>query len=180
MTKRNGIALRTDLSVEECLRRLREASDLGERTMFSFSGYKGSKRVLSKFKGNEFKLWKRRYYRNSFAPFFFGTLSPEERGTHLEGRFGMDPLAKIFVFAWVSLLVLGSLREWREALAGQWHDALVIIGMMLFGVLLPQTGKLIGRGEEKYLRQFVETTLAARTDDSGLVLSPRTIENTPL
>jgi len=183
--KRITIALRTDLGVEECLRRLREASDIGEWTIFSFSGYKGSKPVLSKFNGNEFKLWKRRYYRNSFAPFFFGNLSREERGTRVEGRFGMDPYVKGFMIVWLSLAVVFSSPIFFSTLAhpihgDDWTGILIPAGLVCFGILLPKFGQLIGKREERYLREFLETTLAARIDESGLVLSARVIENKPL
>jgi hypothetical protein len=185
MGKRNMIALRTDLSVEECLRRLREGSDIGQRTIFSFSGYKGSKPVLSKFNGNEFKLSKRRYYNNSFAPFFFGTLSREERGTHVEGRFGMDPFVKFFMVVWLGLAVAIGLPILISTPAhpirgDDWIGIVVPLGLICGGILVPKIGQLIGRGEERYLREFVEATLAARTDDSGFSLSARTIENKPL
>jgi len=183
--KRITIALRTDLGVEECLRRLREASDIREWTIFSFSGYKGSKPVLSKFNGNEFKLWKRRYYRNSFAPFFFGNLSREERGTRVEGRFGMDPYVKGFMIVWLSLAVVFSSPIFFSTLAhpihgDDWTGILIPAGLVCFGILLPKFGQLIGKREERYLREFLETTLAARIDESGLVLSARVIENKPL
>lgn len=185
MAKRNTVALRTDLSVEECLRRLSEASDIGERTIFSFSGYKGSKPVLSKFNGNKFKLWKRRYYNNSFAPFFFGNLSREERGTRVEGRFGMDPYVKGFMIVWLSLAIVISLPILFSTLAhpihgDDWAGVLIPVGMVCFGILLPKFGQLIGKGEERYLRELLETTLAARIDESGLALSTPVIENKPL
>jgi hypothetical protein len=185
MAKRNAIAWRTDLSVEECMRRLREATDPGVRTVFSFSGYKGKKPVLLKSNGNEFRLWKRRYYRNSFAPIFFGKLLEEQRGTRIEGRFGMDPFVLPFMVFWLAVVGFGALQELIHAHSARsygnvWNGELLLAGMFLFGLLLPKFGQWIGRSEERDLRELLETTLAARVDDSGLPLSVRKIENKPL
>jgi hypothetical protein len=61
-----------------------------------------------------------------------------------------------------------------------WDEELVLAGMFLFGLLLPKFGQWIGRSEERDLQKLLETTLAARVDDSGLPLSVRKIENKPL
>src|SRR5580658_6096604 len=105
MGKRKTIALRTDFAVEECLRRLQSETDPGERTLFAWSGYKGSKPVLAKFKENQFRLWKRRYYRNDFAPIFFGTVSSQGQGTRIEGYFDMNPWVKIFTAVWLGFAI---------------------------------------------------------------------------
>jgi hypothetical protein len=60
------------------------------------------------------------------------------------------------------------------------NEELVLAGMFLFGLVLPKFGQWIGRSEERDLRELLETTLAARVDDSGLPLSVRKIENKPL
>jgi hypothetical protein len=185
MAKRNAIAWRTDLSVEECLRRLREGTDIGVRTIFPFSGYKGKKPVLSKFDGDQFTLWKRKYYRNDFVPYFYGALTPEAAGTRIEGRFDMNKFTKIFMRVWLAFVALTGLPVVYSALSnGRNADALfgaeVAGGMLAFGFLMPKFGQLIGKGQERYLREFLETTLAARADGRGLPLSVRKIENKPL
>jgi hypothetical protein len=45
--------------------------------MFSWSGYKGDLPVLGTITGNSFRLQKRRYWRNDFAPYFYGQIAPE-------------------------------------------------------------------------------------------------------
>ena len=82
-----------------------ESTDPGQRTLFSLSGYKGSKPLLVKFEGNQFKLWKRRYYRNDFSPYFYGTLSPENQGTRIQGYFDIDRWMKIFMRIWLAGVV---------------------------------------------------------------------------
>lgn len=100
------ITLRTNLSVAECLRQLRDETDAAQRTIFALSGYRGSKTVLCTFDGAEFRLRKRRYYNNSFAPIFFGTLEPQSRGTLVRGYFDMDPWTKLFMKVWLGGVIL--------------------------------------------------------------------------
>jgi len=185
MGKRETFTLRSDFPVEDCLRRLSEGSDVGQRTIFSLSSYKGSKRVLSKFEGNGFRLWKRRTYRNDFAPIFFGAASSERQGTRIEGRFDVDPLVKIFMGIWLGFVIVIGTGLFISALLGKIQgDARVGLiippAMVGFGLLMPQFGRFIGRGEEKSLREFLQTTLAATQEDSSFVISQRTIENKPL
>jgi hypothetical protein len=182
MGKRN-IALRTDLSLEECQRRLQEATDVAKRTIFSFSGYKGSHPVLSNLDGSKFKIWKRRYYRNSFAPFLLGSLSQDGLGTRVVGRFDMDPWVKAFVILWLAIVGFGGIEDIYSALSrgpsGQaGTNALLMGGMFLFGLLLPRFGQFIGRGEEGFLRDFLESTLVAR--QVAIEPSNQIIENKPL
>ena len=106
MAKPEKLVLHTDLAPDECIRRIEASTDPGNRTIFSLSGYKGSKPLLVKFNGNQFVLWKRRYYRNDFAPYFFGTLSPDDKGSRLEGHFDMNRWVKIFMRIWIAFAVV--------------------------------------------------------------------------
>jgi hypothetical protein len=185
MPGRKSIALRTDLSVDECLRRLREGTDIGIRTIFSLSGYKGKNPVLSRSEGDKFRLWKRKYYRNDFAPVFFGSVTREEPGSRIEGRFEMEPLVKKFMIFWLAVVGLGGLTTVYSEFAHHHardarQEAALVGAMLLFGLLLPQFGRLIGLGQEKFLREFLETMLEARRANPELPLSASAIENKPL
>jgi hypothetical protein len=185
MASRNSIALRTELNADECLRRLQEGTDLGVRTIASFSGYKGKKPVLSRFDGHRFRLWKRRYYRNDFAPIIFGEVHPEGRGSRIEGRFGIQGFVRILHAAWLGFVGLLGLTMVSSALSrgrtGDVGSAITILGgLFFFGLLMPKAGRFIGRGEERNLREFLEETLAARTVDPGSLDSSPVIENRPL
>ena len=76
MAKTEPIVLQSSLGIDECLKRIQDSADPGKRTLFSLSGYKGSKPLLVRFEGNQFRLWKRRYYRNDFSPYFYGVFRP--------------------------------------------------------------------------------------------------------
>jgi hypothetical protein len=74
MAKKLDIVLHTDYPPATSIARLAGQIDLDERTLFSFSGYKGKKPILGRIAGNEFRLHKRRYWRNSFGPVLFGQM----------------------------------------------------------------------------------------------------------
>ncbi len=177
MPQRNTIALRTDLSMEECLRRLREGSDIGERTIFSFSGYKGSKPVLSKFEGNQFGLWKRWYFGRNLPPYLHGTLSRDDRGTLAEWQYDTHPDVKLFMYVWLGLMLMLVVPF---GISGEWKAMLGSLGILLAGLAMPTVTHWLPKPRETYLREFLETTLAAAPDESGFSLSARTIENKPL
>jgi len=75
MAKKVDIVLHSDYSPETCLAKLAEQIDVDVPNVFSLSGYKGSKAILGRFAGKEFRLHKRRYWHNSFGPVLFGRWS---------------------------------------------------------------------------------------------------------
>jgi hypothetical protein len=185
MAKPEKLVLHSDLAPDECSRRIEASTDPGNRTIFSLSGYKGSKPLLVKFNGNQFVLWKRRYYRNDFAPYFFGTLSPDNKGTRLEGQFDMNRWVKILMRIWIAFAVVFTLPIFFATLAqsargNAWAGVIVPIGLVIFGIFLPKFGRWIGRSEEKLMREFLQNTLAAQSAESQFTVSQRVIENTPL
>ncbi len=185
MAKPEKLVLHTDLAPDECIRRIEASTDPGKRTIFSLSGYKGSKPLLLKVQGNQFVLWKRRYYRNDFAPYFFGTLSPDNKGSRLEGYFGMNRWVNVFLRIWLAFAILSGLPLVfvtlnRTGQGSPWVGFIVPIGLVIFGIFLPRFGRWIGRGEEKFMTEFLETTLAAQPVESQFTVSQRVIENTPL
>jgi hypothetical protein len=185
MPKPKEIVLQTNLAVEDCIHRIQESTDSGERTLFSLSGYKGSKPLLVKFDGNQFKLWKRRYYRNDFSPYFYGTLSAENQGTRIQGHFDINRWTKIFMRIWLAGVVLFTLpvllATLRQTAHGDaWVGVAVPIGLIAFGILMPNFGRWLGRNEEKYIKDFLETTLLAQPTENEIIVSQRIIDNRPM
>jgi hypothetical protein len=172
MKLRHFTSLHTDFDTEACRHRLTESIDPERRTLFSLSGYKGSKPIIGTIKGHEFVLHKRRYYRNDFAPQFYGSIQRNERGTVIEGYFDMDRWAKWFMRIWLGLVILVGSSFFLSALwdfvrganhphDGFWVGLLVLPTMVLFGLLLPKFGLWLGRNEEQYILEFLQTTLIA-------------------
>jgi len=169
------ISLHTGLSIEECQRRLIEGVDFPRRTLASFSGYRGSKPVLGRIEGHGIELSKRKYYHNASAPVFFGSLSPQPRGTRIEGHFDSPRWIRIFWRFWCASVFLIVLPVFffvtRDILRGRmplnesaWVGLLVPPFMLAIGGLMPKFGRWLGRNEEKFLLEFVKTTLAATGD----------------
>lgn len=186
MTTNAPISLHTDLGIEECQRRLTEAVDFPQRTLISFSGYRGSKPVLGRIEGQRLELRKRKYYRNDFAPVFFGIISRQARGTSIEGHFDSPRWIKIFWGFWsafvfllvtpIFFLIAREILLGRVPLVGSTYLGLLGPPFILFvGAFMPLFGRWIGRNEEKFLLEFLRRTLAATNElpfASGTSIQP--------
>jgi len=185
MPKAEEIVVQSSLGTDECLKRIQDSTDPGKRTLFSLSGYAGSKPLLVKFEGDRFKLWKRRYYRNDFSPYFYGSFSPDNQGTRIEGHFDMDRWVKIFMRIWLGFIAVTALPVAFVSLnhpnrGNAWVGIAIPLGLLAFGILLPKFGSRLGRNEEKYIREFLQTTLLAQPTENQFTVSQRVIENRPL
>ena len=165
----------TRIAIDECKARLASSID-AERLGFSWSGYAGSKPILGQLHDSNFRLQKRRYYRNSFAPFFFGRFVTVEGGTRIEGEFRMHPLVKVFMSVWYGFLglmfvvmlitvIAGRADVQRGALAG----LVIPLGMAAFGFALIKFSRWLGRNEETAIIAFLKSTFEVdRTAYSAL------------
>jgi len=168
------IFLQSVFGADQCVARLREATDEQHRTLFSFSGYRGSKPVLSRVDGYNFQLQKRRYYRNDFAPNFYGVVVPWGSGARIEGRFGPPRWSQFFLRIWLGFAVLISIPVGISALhnaadhglhhADAYVGLLISLVLILAGLLAPRFGDWLGRNEKAFLLQFLETSLGARPE----------------
>jgi len=169
---RHFTTLHTDFDTEECRRRLTESIDPERQTIFSRSGYRGSKPVIGWIDGYQLDLHKRRYWHNDFAPQFYGNLLPQDRGTLIEGYFDVPPWTKMFMRFWLGgVLLLGGpifLLSLLDLLQGSNYveggasiGLLVPPGMVLFGIFLPKFGLWFGRHEEEFILEFLQRTLVA-------------------
>ena len=161
------MTLHTRIPIGECKDRLSCAVD-AERFSFSWSGFAGSRPILGSVTDSGFRLQKRRYYRNSFAPCFHGRFLPSDSGTRIEGEFRMNPFAKVFMLVWFSFLtvfiavmLVSVIAERPDVRGGASSVLLVPVGMAAFGVALVKLGQWLGRGEERTIVAFLKTTLDA-------------------
>ena len=159
---RNLIKLHSPLSTAECQSRLAAAVDI-EKLAFTRSGYAGSREILAKINGAAFRLQKRRTYRNSFAPFFYGKLMAAENGTLIEGEFKMHPAARVFMVFWFSFLAVMTvtallLPSSGNSESGRVAVLLVVAGLAVFGVALVKFGGWLGRNERVALVDFLKRT----------------------
>jgi len=167
-----SVILRTDYSPESSRARISEQMDLDRRAIFSLSGYQGKNRVLGRFLDFEFRLHKRRYWRNDFAPVLYGRLVAESRGTLVEMYWGIQRWPRIFMRIWLTfaaligvpmfVVSLWQLMTGKQAVKGDLYiNLLVPPGMLLFGMMLPRVGMALGFREKRFLVEFLERVLVA-------------------
>ncbi len=167
------LGFHSDLNIQECVRRLHEAIDPEKRTLFSLSGYKGSKPIIGRVNGHEFFIHKRRYYRNDFALAFYAAFSEPNRGTLIEGHFDTPRWTRIFMRIWLAGVILLGIPIFVPSLleifrgAGRmqgdpWVGLVVPPALVLSSVLLPKFGWWLSKGEQRFVLDFLQTTLVAR------------------
>ena len=150
--------------------------DEEQRTLFSLSGYRGDRPVIGKVYADSFRLQKRIYYRNDFAGQFYGRFQPEAGGTRIEGCFDLPRWSKVFMNVWLAFValigapvfvatVIDLTRGPHSTSSDKWVGLLVLPSMVLFGILLPKVGRLLGRGGERFLLKHLQQTLSARIEE---------------
>jgi hypothetical protein len=146
--------LRSDYSPDACLARLAEQIDIDQRTLFSLSGYRGSKPILGRIAGNEFRLHKRRSWHNSFGPVLYGRVAADGRGTTIEAYWDVLRSTRISMRIWLIFAALigtpiflrsvMQLLDGRTRMVGElWVGLVVPPAMILFGLLLPEWGRCL-------------------------------------
>jgi len=154
---------------------LRGSVDEERWTLFSLSGYKGHRPIIGKFNDREFRLQKRRYWHNDFAPFFFGRIHCEGGGSRIEGYFGLARRVRLFMRIWLTgaavigapifVLSLLDAANGSHYMSGDPSIGLVVPpGLIAFGMLLPKVGRLLGRPEERAILELIQNTLGARPE----------------
>ncbi len=154
---------------------LRGHIDPERRTLFSISGYKGDRPILGEVNEKTFRLQKRRYSRNDFAGHFYGRTEPMSEGTRIEGYFDAPLWARVFMRVWLGFAVLiggiGFVATLLSLFTGEhiagdtWVGLVVPPALVLFGTVLPKLGRSMGRGDRRFILEFLRQTLGARLDD---------------
>ncbi len=159
--------LRTQLSADECRKRLASGTDLGGLSL-SWNTPAAGPKVLGDFRGAAFRLHTGRYYTNSFAPFFYGKLSASENGTLIEGGFQMHPFARMFAVFWFSFVAVFAAAGFIVPMGkepgrsvGRGTLFLALGSFVVAGVGLIKFGQWLGRGEQKTILDFLKTSLEA-------------------
>jgi hypothetical protein len=164
MANKNAITFQTHLTASDCKARLADAVD-PVRLGFTRSGFSGDKPILGKFKESYFRIQARRYYRNSFAPYFYGRFVPNEQGTRIQGRFRIHPFARIFMFVWFGFLAffifVANTQSAGLSLAGHAIFLLGPLAMAAFGYGLLKFSAWLARNEKTVIISLLKTTLHA-------------------
>jgi hypothetical protein len=166
------IVLHSALAPVALLDALRRSIDEERSTLFSLSGFRGSQPILGEVMDSSFRLQQRRYWRNDFGPNFYAQVQPEPGGSRIEGHFAVSRRVKLTMRLWLILaialgapLFVSAVRELVRGASGNvWIGALPP-ALIIWGFVLPKLGRLLGRGEERFLLEFVQHTLAARIEE---------------
>ena len=174
--KAPAVLLHSALAPSTVMDTLRRSIDPEQRTLFSLSGYKGERRVLGEVRESTFRLQKRRYSRNDFAGHFYGTVEAEPGGSRIQGYFDAPRWARYFMRFWLLgavlcgapifvLTLLDVLTGSHHTTGDTWVGLVVPPTLILFGTVLPKVGRVSGRGDRKFMLEFLQQTVAARVED---------------
>jgi hypothetical protein len=172
MKEKLDITLRSDYPAQLCLAKLAEHIDVDQFTLFSFSGYKGDKPILGRVVGNEFRLHKRRYWRNAFAPVLFGRVLPDFKGTAIEAYWDIWKWPRVFMKVWQGFaIVVGipifaasvreAIRERSLVHDNAWLGLAVPLAFVFYGLLFPRIAAALSFHERKHLIELLESALTA-------------------
>ena len=172
---RTVFVLHSTLTPNAVVDALRRSIDEERWTLFSLSGYQGNRPLLGKVGESTFRVQKRKYYRNDFAGQFYGRFVPEPGGTRIEGYFDAPRWARYFMRIWLTFTVLmgtpSFVRTVIDVVAGshhmsgdQWVGLVVPSVLVLFGIVLPKVGRLLGKNNERFILEHVQKTVAARIE----------------
>jgi hypothetical protein len=172
MKEKLDITLHSDYPPQLCLAKLAEHIDVDQFTLFSFSGYKGDKPILGRVGGNEFRLHKRRYWRNAFAPVLFGRVLPDFKGTAIEAYWDIWKWPRIFMKVWlVFAIAVGipiflasvrdAIRDGSLVSNNNWLGLAVPLAFVLYGLLFPRIGAALSFHERKHVIELLRGTLMA-------------------
>src|SRR5205823_4111258 len=148
-------------------------------TLFSLSGYKGDRPVLGEVRESTFRLQKRQYSRNDFAGHFCGTVDAEPGGSRIQGTFDVPCWTKYFMRLWLAgivlcgapifvLTLLDVLTGSHHMTGDTWAGLVVPPALIVFGTILPTAGRVFGRGDRKFILNFLQQTVAARVEKTSI------------
>lgn len=154
------------LPVQECIRRLRAATDGG-------LSIAGTKPVLGTVGERSIRLRQRTLYRHTAQVWLSGDFSEDGGETRLHCRLGMHPYFRTFLKYWtaVVMVVAGTFfvhaaRVWLtepEAVSPHlWIGIVLPLLLCGFGVVLLKFGDQIPGEEPRFLIEFLERTIQAR------------------
>jgi len=177
--RRRTVRLLSPLTLSSCQAALQAAIDGEKRAFLFLSGYAGSQAVIGETNGVTFRIHKRRLWKNDFAPHFYGEFATGTNGTSIQGFFDASPFVKQFMRGWIGfvavvgipffLVTVWDLLTGSNYVQGEkWLGIIIPPAMLVWGVLLPKVGRLISESDETFLVEFLETSLAAKKQDSVL------------
>jgi hypothetical protein len=156
------LALYSVLDPEECEQLLRNAIDVERPTLFSLSGYRGSRPFLGDIEGRQIRMLQRSYRRNAFQPVFSGEFQAQGSGTRVIGTLDLELTSKIAIclLGTFGVIVLIPIIIYSRTL----HPLLSAVftcGYFSLMLLLPRIVRGYGLDQEKNMADFLRDTLQA-------------------
>lgn len=137
------------LSPEECVNRLLAV------VLNAYSEVDG------RVEHDSIRLKRRTFGLNSSLTFMIAKLIPDGTGTRIRGSMGPHPLLNGYVGVWVFVCCLAGLIA---LVTGNYPPTLLIFpGMVLGAVGFISFGRLLSRGQDRQLLEFVTATLEANS-----------------
>lgn len=123
-----------------------------------------------KVEGNGVKVWRARDFsasRGTFAPLFYGVVSPSTTGSQLSGHFQMHPMTRLYTAVWIGLsgllalvfLVAAAQRATPDSTAADALPVLLVALLPLAGLLLVRFQQRKGRADEEAIRNWIGEVL---------------------
>ena len=162
--------LESDLTVDECVRNLSAGIDPWWKIF-------GGKPVVGSVSSRGLLARKRLpfFVHNSFQPHISARFEADGDGTRITCRFVLHPFVLAFLAIWFAFLaLLGVPMVIASAAAllssnppeNTWIGVLVPCGMLVFGVALVGGGWLMSSSDKRFLLNFVQKRVQAKTDPS--------------
>lgn len=172
---RPTLVLHSALTPNAVAEALRRSIDEEHSTLLSWSGYRGSRPLLGEVGDNTFRVQKRKCTRNDFAGQFYARFTAETGGTRIEGYFDAARWARYFMRIWLGFAVLvgtplfllsvidiTSVRHYTSG--DRWVGVVVPPALIVFGTVLPRVGRLLGKANERFILEHIQSVIAARIE----------------
>jgi len=159
------LLLYSDLSPDECARRLTRAVDIPSFTLFSLSNYRGSKRFLGRADGRQFRLFRRVYFRN--VPLVLsGSFLPRQQGTRIAGTFDIGVIWNICIrLCGISGLIIAYSTRGDDV--SLWFDVVFVCSALIIAAVGPNIVRLFGLDQQRDITDFLCVQLEAGDDSSA-------------
>ena len=160
------LVLHSDLSPDQCARRLSQATDPLEVSLLSLSGYRGKKDFLEETAGRRFAIRKRIYTRNVDL-IFAGELTALKRGTQIAGAFDLGTVSKVFIFITLigaAFIITPAIYHATREEFGIKMGALALCAYPFVAMFVLRILPVLALGQRRDITDFLVETLEANED----------------
>ena len=153
------LILDSNFDTKACVENLAALFDEDEFSLFSLTGYRGAKPLIGRVVGSEFRLHKRRQWRNGFGPVLYGRIVPVGGGTQIQAYWGFLRRARIYLLIWLVFAALISVPLITDTIVqsvhgrsltenNRWLLLVVPFALLAWGFVLPYVGGLLSASEK--------------------------------